>query len=169
MRFRIQKILQEEGMTAAKFADEIGIQASSISHFISGRNKPSTDILVKILDRFRGLNAEWLLTGRGSMYKSNDVDLQNGSKIENFDKETDKSSSNDLFSGNYSETKAENIPQQQENENKETDSFEEKTILSENTRTEPVKYNNNPKIIEKIVVFYSDNTFEYYSPKSKEK
>ena len=56
MRSRISKILQEEGMTASKLADEIGVQASSISHIMSGRNNPSIDFVQKLLERFRAIN-----------------------------------------------------------------------------------------------------------------
>ncbi|HQL70889.1 MAG TPA: helix-turn-helix transcriptional regulator, partial [Bacteroidales bacterium] len=70
MKDRIAKILQEEGLTGARFADEIGVQASSVSHILSGRNNPGTDFLIKILERYRGINPEWLLMGKGEMYKT---------------------------------------------------------------------------------------------------
>lgn len=57
-------------MTGARFAEEIGVQASSVSHILSGRNNPGTDFLIKILERYRGISSEWLLMGKGEMYKS---------------------------------------------------------------------------------------------------
>ena len=83
MKDRIAKIIEEEGLSATRFAEEIGVQASSISHIVSGRNKPSTDFLMKLLERFRGLNAEWLLTGRGNMFKGEN-------ELENIISETEK-------------------------------------------------------------------------------
>ena len=50
MKEQLTRIMEAEGMTPAKFADEIGVQRSSISHIISGRNKPSYDFIVKILN-----------------------------------------------------------------------------------------------------------------------
>ena len=70
MKDQLNKIMEAEGMNPAKFADEIGVQRSSISHILSGRNKPSFDFISKVLKRFSGINAEWLITGKGSMIKS---------------------------------------------------------------------------------------------------
>ena len=165
MRYRIQKILQEEGMTAAKFADEIGIQASSISHFISGRNKPSTDILVKIIDRFRGLNAEWLLTGRGSMYKGDDEqNLQNTiSSSREIHNSVPKVPENDLFSHPHindfkPESKQDVSASIDKSVSNETP---DETVESSKNRTDP----NISKSINQIVIFYSDNSFDTYFPK----
>ena len=46
MKDRLHKIMEAEGLSPAKFADEIGVQRSSISHIISGRNKPSYDFII---------------------------------------------------------------------------------------------------------------------------
>jgi len=64
--------MTHENLTATKFADEIGVQRSSISHILSGRNNPSFEFIQKILSRYKQINAEWLLTGTGNMLKKND-------------------------------------------------------------------------------------------------
>ncbi len=69
MKDRLLLFLNKEGLSATVFADEIGVQRSSISHIISGRNNPSYDFIIKILEKYSYLNAEWLLTGKGDMYK----------------------------------------------------------------------------------------------------
>jgi transcriptional regulator with XRE-family HTH domain len=159
MQDRIQKILKEEGMTAARFADEIGIQASSVSHFLSGRNKPSTDILARILDRFRGLNAEWLVTGRGNMYK----DQKNAS--DNSVKDTISQTVGDLFSVS-AEKEQENI-----SESNEKSEFVPESSVKTDKNTEitseihPLPNSKSDKYITKIVIFFSDNSFEYYNPR----
>lgn len=71
MKARLLRILNHLGYSATKFADEINVQRSGISHILSGRNQPSYDFLVKILTRFPEINAEWLLLGTGNMIKSN--------------------------------------------------------------------------------------------------
>lgn len=73
---RIQLILKVQNMMASKFADEIGVQRSSISHILSGRNMPSLDLITKILKRFPEIDSEWLLNGKGTMMK-NQPDLFN--------------------------------------------------------------------------------------------
>ena len=72
MKDQITKLMTAEGLTPAKFADEIGVQRSSVSHILSDRNKPSYDFILKILERFSGINADWLLTGKGTMIKSSE-------------------------------------------------------------------------------------------------
>ena len=61
MKDRIEKIMEMEQLSASKFADAIGVQRSNISHVLSGRNKPSLELVNKILDRFQQINADWLL------------------------------------------------------------------------------------------------------------
>jgi transcriptional regulator with XRE-family HTH domain len=69
MKDRIQSFLQNENKSYAQFAEEIGVQPSGISHILSGRNNPSLDFVIKMLHKYPALSAEWLLFGRGSMYK----------------------------------------------------------------------------------------------------
>ena len=64
---RILAILKQKNFTPSQFADEIGVQRSSISHLISGRNNPSLEFIQKILTRFPEINTEWLLSGKGPM------------------------------------------------------------------------------------------------------
>ncbi|GAB4259078.1 MAG: helix-turn-helix transcriptional regulator [Vicingaceae bacterium] len=51
-------------LTASNFAEEIGVQPSSISHILSGRNKPSLEFLEKVLKRFPKVSADWLILGK---------------------------------------------------------------------------------------------------------
>jgi len=69
MKERLLQLLDLEQITPSKFADIIGVQRSSVSHVISGRNKPSYDFLHKTLKAFPGLNASWLMLGEGTMYE----------------------------------------------------------------------------------------------------
>lgn len=69
MKERLLQILDLEQLSSSKFADLIGVQRSSVSHILSGRNKPSYDFLQKTLQAFPGLNAGWLMMGQGTMYE----------------------------------------------------------------------------------------------------
>lgn len=53
-------------LSASLFADKIGVQRSSISHILSGRNKPSLDFILKITSEFKDVDIHWLLNGKGS-------------------------------------------------------------------------------------------------------
>ena len=69
MKERILEFLRNENKTSSQLAEDIGVQPSGISHIISGRNNPSLDFVIKMLEKYSYLSAEWLLFGRGSMYK----------------------------------------------------------------------------------------------------
>ncbi|AQG79224.1 helix-turn-helix transcriptional regulator [Spirosoma montaniterrae] len=58
---KIKQILIDKNLTPSYFADEIGVQRSSISHILSGRNRPSFDIIQKIIRRFPDLGYEWIM------------------------------------------------------------------------------------------------------------
>lgn len=78
MKERILEFLKAENKSSAQFAEEIGVQPSGISHILSGRNNPSLDFILKMLDKYKYLSTEWLLFGRGQMYNSNqNADLFN--------------------------------------------------------------------------------------------
>ena len=108
MENRIQKIIDKQGISLNAFAQEIGVNRSTVSHILTGRNKPSVEVLQKILKRFTELSSDWLLLGIGGMYNKN----------------------------TSSET--------------------------------PSSHKNTPKLesksVEKVVVFYVDNTFQEYKP-----
>jgi transcriptional regulator with XRE-family HTH domain len=69
MKERLLQLLNYLGLTATRFADEIGVQRSGISHILSGRNQPSYDFLVKTLHKFPEIDIEWLITGHGEIIK----------------------------------------------------------------------------------------------------
>ena len=73
---RIGKIIKENNLSASSFAKMIGVQRSSISHILSGRNNPSLELLLKIHKAFDYIALEWLILGDNSMEKPS-------SKIEN--------------------------------------------------------------------------------------
>ena len=70
---RIAKIIASEGLTASAFADKTGIQRSNVSHILNGRNgqpsNPSFEVLQKILNAFPHYNTDWLVMGRGEIYR----------------------------------------------------------------------------------------------------
>lgn len=62
---RLQKVMDFYSETASSFAEKIGVQRSSISHILSGRNKPSLDFVLKVLSVFPEVELYWLLNGKG--------------------------------------------------------------------------------------------------------
>lgn len=64
-RDRIELIMKSYGLTPSQFADRAGVQRASVSHILSGRNKPSLEVMLKIFEAFPGLDMQWLMTGKG--------------------------------------------------------------------------------------------------------
>jgi len=62
---RLQKVIDFYGESASSFAEKIGVQRSSISHILSGRNKPSLDFIMKVLSSYPEVELYWLLNGKG--------------------------------------------------------------------------------------------------------
>jgi transcriptional regulator with XRE-family HTH domain len=62
---RLETILRHYDLSAAVFADKIKVQRSSISHLLSGRNKPSLEFVLKLVRTFPEVNLYWLLNGKG--------------------------------------------------------------------------------------------------------
>lgn len=74
---RIELILTHYDLSASAFAEKIGVGRSSISHILSGRNKPSLDFIMKILEVFPELNLYWLMNGTGSFLKNSPTPSSN--------------------------------------------------------------------------------------------
>ncbi len=70
MKDRLLKILKQYNLTSTRFADELGVQRSGISHILSGRNQPSFDFLVKLMKQYPEINPDWLIMGKGNMLRS---------------------------------------------------------------------------------------------------
>ena len=66
-RERIELIMKSCELTPSQFADKTGIQRASVSHILSGRNKPSLEVMLKIYDTFPWLDMKWLMTGEGEL------------------------------------------------------------------------------------------------------
>ncbi len=137
MKERLQILMSHYGYTAARLADEIGVQRSGISHILSGRNQPSYDFILKIINTFREINAEWLLTGRGSMQKAS-VSETGAARMRD-EAILNKAVHADLFSNSR-----------------------DNSVNPVNSKTE--RKVTNVTSIDRIVVFYKDGTFSHYIP-----
>jgi plasmid maintenance system antidote protein VapI len=161
--------MEEEGMSSSKFAEEIGIHGSRMSHYFSSRNKVTLELVTKILERFRGINSEWLLFGRGEMYKSAEAKGTNREPdlfstqpvineqpiIANEDDKSYTSAPDTLFSEPEPLKTIEN-------------SDVEPIQIPEPQKVEPARFvTKSHREIEKIIVMYSDSTFDCYLPNGR--
>ncbi|MBQ1636263.1 MAG: helix-turn-helix transcriptional regulator [Bacteroidales bacterium] len=76
MNTRLLRFLEAENISQSQFADSIGVARASISHILSGRNKPGFDFLEKLASQYPNLSLEWLVTGRGRMYNAGGEDAE---------------------------------------------------------------------------------------------
>ncbi|HAN19858.1 MAG: hypothetical protein A2X13_12830 [Bacteroidetes bacterium GWC2_33_15] len=136
MKNRIIQFLKENDLTSTRFADVIGVQRSSISHILSGRNKPSFDFIEKMLIAYPDINAQWLITGKGNM-SNNQPDLFSQNQ-NNTAKIPPRESVIQTFANNHN-----HITQPEQEINEKDDS---------------------PRKIERIVIFYTDSSFKEYKP-----
>lgn len=72
---RLEQIFDFYGETSSSFADKIGVQRSSLSHLLSGRNKPSLDFILKLLDVFPEVDLYWITNGKGVFPKSGKTEI----------------------------------------------------------------------------------------------
>lgn len=137
---RLEIVLDYYNLSASAFADKISVQRSSLSHLLSGRNKPSLDFIIKVIEVFPEVDLYWFLNGKGTFPKS---DMHSAAGFTPTTKQADPQStatniesSLDLFS-----TAA--LPDMKHSKPKE--------II-------PTIQQN----IERIVIFYTDGTFKNY-------
>jgi len=69
MNNRLQQFLNAEDISQAQFADTIGVARASVSHILAGRNKPGFDFIEKMARNYPTLSLDWLINGKGRMYK----------------------------------------------------------------------------------------------------
>ncbi len=142
MKDRIIQFLKEMNLTSTKFADQIGVQRSSISHLLSGRNKPSFDFIEKMLNAYPDVNAQWLITGKGNM-------LNNQPSLFHSNEPINEQNLTSRESDISKQAIQEHIISKSDEINSEN---EDKIDL----------HKQKQQSIERIVIFYSDNTFKEY-------
>ena len=118
--YRVNKIMSYYQLSSSSFADRIKVQRSSISHLLSGRNKPSLDFVLKVVKEFDTVDLYWLLNGKGTF-----------------------------------PTKILTSPISESSKNKDPNQANE-TVTEK--RTSP----SSTKKIEKVLLFYTDGTFQEY-------
>jgi predicted transcriptional regulator len=137
---RLEIILDYYNLSASAFADKINVQRSSLSHLLSGRNKPSLDFIIKVIEVFPEVDLYWILNGKGTFPKS-----EKNFSIQSTKQEvtSDETNTPDLFSTDQTNSKQPFI----------NNEIEKKSISISN---------NDAKSIERIVIFYTDGSFKNY-------
>jgi transcriptional regulator with XRE-family HTH domain len=144
MKTRLLEFLKIENKSSAQLAEEIGVQASGISHILSGRNNPSLDFILKMLEKYQFLSTDWLLFGKGSMYKE-------GKMQSLFDYDTANNGESNEVQSKIEFNKPE---------------IEYKDVMKSNTtKDSAISSNKTASEVIKIIWFYEDNSFEEFVPR----
>jgi DNA-binding XRE family transcriptional regulator len=160
---KIELLIKRKQLSASQFADKLGIPRSSISHILSGRNKPSLDVVQKILRVFPEITAEDLLfedrtLGALSMVK------------ESLTPSATTPSLFDPILPKPSESVKNSLPEQtivQSNLRKPKENG-----LAERTSVDPAPISPSiqstylEKKIERVLIFYTDGTFSESKPQN---
>jgi len=112
---RFKYLMKLNNLSASAFAEKVGVQPSSISHILSGRNKPSLEFTQKVLAQFPKVSADWLISGKTTVIENNMTEPEP----------------------------------------------KEKSTLGNVSQSSPTL--SGKKKIKKIVLFYSDNSFEEFN------
>lgn len=148
---RLEIIFDYYSLNASSFADKIGVQRSSLSHLLSGRNKPSLDFVLKIMDVFPEVDLYWILKGKGTFPKSE------------FENEKNRLAPTPTFIHPVEDTKLEKQPDLFSGNNSNPKKQLEENVLNPflNSKTTPT--NKTDGEIERIVIFFTNGTFKTYS------
>ena len=142
---RLQRFLDAENITQSQLAEKLGVAKASISHILAGRNKPGFDFIQSMAQCYPDLNLDWLIAGKGKMYKS-----QNRSPVTQPSEEP-------------------RIPAQSKDSGRLFDSQEDKLFPDEaetvdskpqTEQVSPAESKPVPPKISKILVFYDNGTFK---------
>ena len=145
MNRRLEQFLAAENISQAQFAETIGVARASISHILSGRNKPGFDFIESTARHFPALNLEWLITGRGRMYNS-------------------PNSASDATPAGFSPLPASEDDALFPDTGYRRNLADPNPISPQNTLSNRLDNNtqqtNIQKSISKIIIFYSDGSFQ---------
>ncbi len=132
---KLRILMQSENLTASRLAEILEVKPAAISHILSGRNKPSFELLCKIVNRFPQINPYWLLGDAEEMRNTNAPIPTDANQVPTsgtlFDLSAEKSDNSDI---------------------------------SQNPQTSEISHTSRSDI-EKIIIIYRDNSFEELRPK----
>lgn len=158
MNQRLQQFLSAENISQAQFADTIEVARASVSHVLSGRNKPGYEFIKSITDHYPKLSLDWLINGKGKMYKQDSpIPATNEAPVHTaetnpaaIEKKSEEGFNGQLFA-----------PEEEENPDTVSAPTLSSAISDKNkTSNQPKETTINQRNITKIVVFYDDNTYQ---------
>lgn len=151
---KIREFIIYKDLQPSKLADELGISRPMMSHVLSGRNKPNIEIVMKILSKYPDLNPEWLNGNAPNMFRE-------GASQESYLQENRQE--NKYITPTIQPNNTQNLFNNQNNQQEIEEEKTEKVKFQENNEIQQKKSKKSEgKTIEKIIVFYTDKSFDTY-------
>jgi transcriptional regulator with XRE-family HTH domain len=134
MKDRINKIMEMKGMNSSQFAVATGLNPATLSNILSGKTYPSTEVVTKILEKFSDISSDWLLLGKGEILRTGGPPSVSDNQLQ--------------FSF--------------EGKANERNTVKKEPETSKNIEKEIIYIEKPVKTIDKLLIFYSDNSFETF-------
>ncbi len=154
MKEKLLDLMKHEGLKPSQLAEMLGINPAGISHILKDRNKPSFDLLQKILRRFPQLNPDWLLLDSTQMYRDEYTDVPKPSAPTVAPQLPIDDGLYGLFGSPEIEAAA---PKAARQEPEDFESFAQSTAAQ-------FPVSRTGANVQRVVLFYDDQTFESFSP-----
>lgn len=179
IRERITTVMNNENLSAHKFASRLNVQPSAISHILSNRNKPSYDFIIKLLNAFPQYSADWLLLGKDNFAKDENINADSSLVIESDvsnvpQKSTDTpttpynstlefvfESDLPIINNNSANEIKDNIAEINRDESNSSTIDERRTEFNDQNQE-----SLSPRSIEQVITLYSDGTFKNFTSQS---
>ncbi len=149
MEEKLRILMQNENLTASRLAEILEVQPAAISHILRGRNKPSFELVCKLVNRFPRINPHWLLGDAEEIY------LSGAGAISSADRQPQEGLSTgllfDVSGGALNGADA-------------TKSDKSNISAAEHPST-PAQIAHISSDVARIIVVYKDNTFEELRPR----
>ena len=143
---RIKKVMDRENLSAGAFADSIGVSPATITHILNGRNKyPSTEVLLRLHNRYPDLSMQWLLLGEDQLPTNDNLALEGLAKV---DEIAEKTIDDTASLENRKEIELRGTMKEQKEYVKQEVIYKERPIRK----------------ITEIRIFFDDNTYETFTP-----
>lgn len=146
---RFKMIMNREKLNAGAFAESIGVAQATISHILGPRNKyPSTEVILRLQQRYSDISLDWLLTGKGEMSSTSDY-----------------STKEDLSYPLFSENVVNATESTSSSENRKESALEMAKTAMQVPVNQEIIYKERPqRKITEIRIFFDDNTYETFKP-----
>lgn len=153
MNTRLKQFLAAENISQSQFADTIKVVRASVSHVLSGRNNPSYEFMRAIMLSYPQLNMEWLMIGKGKMYKE-------APASSNAPEQPAHIPSDLLFSDYELDEPIEIAPESNKSERQHTAEVSVQTSTEINTLKEITQTIVKQRNVSKIIIMFDDGTFQ---------